>query len=70
MVFGALSIYYSLALYLGTISGLVVLLLFSAVVPLYLKRAEEPRLLAEFGDEYERYRNRVSMIMPLPIRKV
>lgn len=69
MVFGALSIYYSLALYLGTLTGLLILLLLSAVVPFYLKRAEEPRLLAEFGDEYESYRKRVSMIVPLPIRK-
>jgi protein-S-isoprenylcysteine O-methyltransferase Ste14 len=69
MVFGALSLYYSLVLYLGTLSGLVILALFSAVVPLYLKRAEEPRLLSEFGDEYESYRRRVSMIVPLPIRK-
>jgi len=69
MVFGALSIYYSIALYLGTIGGLLILLLFSAVVPLYLKRAEEPRLLSEFGEEYEKYRKRVSMIVPLPVRK-
>jgi protein-S-isoprenylcysteine O-methyltransferase Ste14 len=69
MVFGALSIYYSIALYLGSVGGLVILLLFSALIPLYLKRAEEPRLLSEFGDEYEEYRKRVSMIVPLPVRK-
>jgi protein-S-isoprenylcysteine O-methyltransferase Ste14 len=68
-VFGVLSIYYSLAVYLGTIGGLVILLLFTALVPLYLKRAEEPRLLSEFGEEYESYRTRVSMIVPLPTRK-
>ena len=69
MVFGALSIYYSIAVYLGSIGGLLILLLFTAVVPLYLKRAEEPRLLAEFGGEYEKYRERVSMIVPLPVKK-
>ena len=67
MVFGALSIYYSLALYLGSIGGLAILVLFTAVVPVYLKRAEETRLLSEFSDEYESYRRRVSMIVPLPI---
>jgi protein-S-isoprenylcysteine O-methyltransferase Ste14 len=69
MVFGALSIYYSIAVYLGTIGGLLILLLFSALVPVYLRRAEEPRLLSEFGGEYEAYRKRVSMIVPLPVEK-
>jgi protein-S-isoprenylcysteine O-methyltransferase Ste14 len=69
MVFGALSIYYSIALYLGSIGGSVILLLFSALIPLYLERAEEARLLSEFGEEYETYRKRVSMIVPLPVRK-
>jgi protein-S-isoprenylcysteine O-methyltransferase Ste14 len=68
MVFGALAIYYSIALYLGSIGGLVILLLFSALIPLYLERAEEARLLSEFGEEYERDRKRVSMIVPLPVR--
>ena len=69
MVFGTLSLYYSLAFYLGTIAGLLILLLFSILVPLYLRRAEEPRLLSQFGEEYEEYRKRVSMIVPLPARK-
>jgi protein-S-isoprenylcysteine O-methyltransferase Ste14 len=69
MGFGALSIYYSIALFLGTIGGLLILLLFSILVPVYLRRAEEPRLLSEFGEEYEEYRKRVSMIVPLPVRK-
>jgi protein-S-isoprenylcysteine O-methyltransferase Ste14 len=69
MVFGALSIYYSIALFLGTVGGLLILLLFSVLVPVYLKRAEEPRLRSEFGKEYEEYTKRVSMIVPLPLRK-
>jgi protein-S-isoprenylcysteine O-methyltransferase Ste14 len=69
MVFGTLSVYCSIAVYLGTIGGLLILVLFSFLVPIYLKKAEEPRLLSEFGEEYERYRKRVSMIVPLPVRK-
>lgn len=69
MVFGVMTFYYSIALYLGTIGGLLVLLILSALIPIYLKRAEEPRLLSEFGDEYEEYRKRVSMIVPLPGRR-
>lgn len=49
MVFGALSIYYAIALYLGTIGGLLILVVFSALVPFYLRRAEEPRCSPSSG---------------------
>lgn len=69
MVFGTLSIYHAIALYLGSIGGLLVLVVFSVLVAAYLKKAEEPRLVSDFGEEYEKYRKRVSMLVPLPTRK-
>jgi protein-S-isoprenylcysteine O-methyltransferase Ste14 len=33
---------------------------------IYLKQVEEKRLLKDFGDEYEKYRKRVSILVPLP----
>lgn len=64
MVFGALSVYYSIAIYLGSIGGVLVMVLFSVFIPIYLKKVEEPRLLGDFGKEYEKYKKRVPMIVP------
>ncbi|MBN1574819.1 MAG: isoprenylcysteine carboxylmethyltransferase family protein [Deltaproteobacteria bacterium] len=69
MVFGAFSAYFSIAIYIGSIGGLILLSCFAALVPLYLKKFEETRLVADFGEEYEEYRRRVSMIVPALIKK-
>lgn len=68
MVFGAFSVYYSIAIYLGSIGGLLVMVLFSFLAKVYLKKVEEPRLLGDFGNEYEKYRGRVAMIVPFMLR--
>ena len=65
MVFGALTAYYSIVVYLGSIGGLTILILFSIIIPIYLKKVEEPRLLTDFGGQYEEYRKRVAMIVPM-----
>jgi protein-S-isoprenylcysteine O-methyltransferase Ste14 len=66
MVFGALSLYVGLAIFLDSAIclGLAALLFLSASI--YLKQVEEKRLLKDFGDEYEKYRKRVSILVPLP----
>jgi protein-S-isoprenylcysteine O-methyltransferase Ste14 len=66
MVFGALSSYVGLAIFLNSsiCLGLAALLFWSASI--YLKQVEERRLLKDFGDEYEKYRKRVSILVPLP----
>ena len=69
MVFGAFSAYFSIAIYIGSIGGLILLTCFIVLVPLYLKRFEETRLIADFGEEYEEYRRRVSMIVPFFLKK-
>jgi protein-S-isoprenylcysteine O-methyltransferase Ste14 len=69
MVFGVLSAYFSISLLLGSSGGLAVLAVLSPLFVFYLRRVEEPRLLIDFGEEYEEYRRNVSMIIPLPPRK-
>lgn len=69
MVFGALTCYTALALYWGTVGGLVVLCVLFPLAMLYIRRVEEPRLQGDFGKEYEAYRRRVSMIVPWPKRR-
>ena len=66
MVFGALMCYIAVALFIGSPMGLLIMALFIPMVVLYLKRVEEPRLKKDFGDAYDDYRRRVSMIVPLP----
>jgi protein-S-isoprenylcysteine O-methyltransferase Ste14 len=68
MVFGVLSVYFSISLWLGSFGGLIVLAVLCPLFAFYLRRVEEPRLLADFGAEYEEYRDNVPMILPRPRR--
>jgi len=69
MVFGALSCYFSLLSFLGSIGGIVFLILLVPFIALYLRVFEERRLVADFGKDYERYRHEVSMIFPISCKK-
>jgi protein-S-isoprenylcysteine O-methyltransferase Ste14 len=69
-VFGAFSIYTSIVLYLNSIIGLICIILFMAIMIIFLRLSEEKRLLKDFGDEYIDYKKKVSMIFPIKrIRK-
>lgn len=65
MVFGAFSLYLSVALFLNSITGLICVLAFLGIMIIFLKLSEEKRLLKDFGDEYTDYRKKVSMIFPI-----
>lgn len=69
MVFGAHMCYLAVVLFAGSPMGLVMMAIFIPMTVLYLKRVEEPRLEKDFGDSYDDYRERVSMIVPLPQRR-
>ena len=69
MIFGAVSFYTSIVILLNSITGLLVLILFIFLIILYLKQSEEKRLIKDFGKEYSDYRNKVSMIFPLKVRR-
>lgn len=69
MVFGAYLVYIAIALFMGSFGGLLILAVFVILVVIYLRMVEEPRLIADFGEEYEEYRREVSMIVPLPRKR-
>ena len=69
MAFGALSFYVGLAVFFNSAICLVLVTALSAGASVYLKTVEEKRLLKDFGDAYEKYRQTVSMLVPLPPRK-
>lgn len=70
MVFGTVSLYLSIVLFLNSIIGVICIIVFLIVMIIYLKLSEEKRLLKDFGDEYIEYKKKVSMIFPIKrIRK-
>ena len=65
MVFGAFALYISIGIFLNSIICLVSILTCILFAVIYLKLTEEKRLLKDFGDEYEDYKNKVPMIFPI-----
>jgi protein-S-isoprenylcysteine O-methyltransferase Ste14 len=64
MLFGTCVYYYAVAIYLDSLIAIATVALFMTFMLVLVKRTEEPRLLKEFGSEYEEYRQRVSMFVP------
>jgi len=64
MLFGACLYYYAAAVYLNSVIAVATVTLFMIFMLLFVRLTEEPRLLKEFGDDYEEYRRRVSMFLP------
>lgn len=69
MEFGAHSTYMSIAIYFNSLGCLLILILFFLFVVKYLKLTEEKRLLNNFGEDYIKYKENTSMIIPLPKKK-
>jgi len=66
MVFGVFCAYASIALFLNSLGGFVIVLLLLSLVLAYIKVIEEQRLLKDFGDEYVHYRQTIPMFFPYP----
>ena len=64
MLFGTCVFYYGMAVYLNSPSAAVLVTLFMTFMLSFVKKVEEPRLLKDFGADYEDYRRRVSMFVP------
>jgi protein-S-isoprenylcysteine O-methyltransferase Ste14 len=64
MLFGACAFYYGVAVYLNSLIAVAIVTLFTTFMLIFVKLSEEPRLLKDFGSDYEEYRQRVSMFVP------
>ncbi len=69
MVFGALTCYIAVALYLNSPVAIAAIVACVPLILIYLKHTEEKRLERDFGDEFREYRKNVSMLIPLPPKK-
>ncbi len=69
MVFGAYSMYMSLAIIFNSYPSLIFVIFLFPVIVVYLKKSEEKRLMKDFGEEYIKYRDSVSLLVPLPPKK-
>jgi protein-S-isoprenylcysteine O-methyltransferase Ste14 len=64
MLFGACVFYHGVAVYLNSVIAVAIVTLFMTFMLIFVKLSEEPRLLKDFGADYEEYRQRVSMFVP------
>lgn len=64
MGFGAISMYLGAAFLAGSISSLLIVIVFAGLFILYVKRVEEKELSLRFGEEYEAYKKTTPFIIP------
>jgi len=64
MLFGTCLAYFGFALYLNSPTAVLTVIVFMAMMLIFVKKSEEKRLIEDFGESYEEYRNRVSMFIP------
>ena len=64
MLLGAAGFYYGIAVFLNSPIALAIVTLLLAIMLAEVKLIEEPRLVRDFGSDYEDYRRRVSMFIP------
>lgn len=69
MVFGMLSIYLSIVLFLNSLIDLVMVLGVTVIAVSFLKTSEEKRLRNDFGEQFVQYKIRTSMIVPMPSKR-
>lgn len=69
MVLGTATAYLGLSVYIGSVTAIVLVLLFAGLLLLYVKALEEKELEARFGAEYVQYKRTNSFLIPrLPPR--
>ena len=70
MLFGTLLIYLAFALFINSITSVVLVSAIFIFMLTIVVKMEEKRLLKDFGNQYEEYRKKVSMFIPWFQRKI
>jgi protein-S-isoprenylcysteine O-methyltransferase Ste14 len=64
MLFGTFSIYLAYALFINSITSVVLVCAILYFMLTFVVKMEEKRLLKDFGNQYEEYKKKVSMFIP------
>lgn len=64
MLFGTCLMYSAFALYLNSITALILVVLFMVFMLFFVKYSEEKRLSKDFGESFDEYKKNVSMFFP------
>ena len=70
MLFGTFSLYLAFAIYINSITSVVLVCVIFILMLTFVVKMEEKRLLKDFGNQYEEYRRKVSMFIPWFQRKI
>jgi protein-S-isoprenylcysteine O-methyltransferase Ste14 len=70
MLFGTFLIYLAFALFINSITSLVLVCAIFVFMLTVIVKMEEKRLLKDFGNQYEEYRKKTSMFIPWFQRKI
>lgn len=69
MLFGTFALYLAFALFINSITSVIVVCAIFVFMLTVVVKMEEKRLLKDFGNQYEEYRKKVSMFIPWFQRK-
>ena len=69
MGFGAISMYLGMAVVVGSLSSLILVILFLLLLVLWIKKVEEKELEIRFGQDYVDYKKSTSFMIPKPWKK-
>ncbi|MGD2252934.1 MAG: isoprenylcysteine carboxylmethyltransferase family protein [Anaerolineales bacterium] len=64
MTFGTILLYLGIGIIAGSITAVAAVLLFAALLVLYIKAIEEKELEARFGEEYQAYKKQTPFLIP------
>ena len=70
MLFGTFLIYLAFALYINSITSIVLVIAIFVFMLTVVVKMEEKRLFKDFGNQYEEYRKKVPMFIPWFQRKI
>ena len=70
MLFGAFLMYLAFALFINSITAVIIVCIIFVFMLAVVVKMEEKRLLKDFGNQYEEYRKKVSMFIPWFQKKI